>query len=102
MKTSECLIVAGIAQRQLLVLNRQTRKERGTFPNGPDDLNVPQEIAVCESIIAMMRGLLAGSLLELSFTSDGRAIAKAPDALSGTEYDNGTFREPRARRKGSP
>ena len=102
MKTSECLTIAGIAHRRLQALNRQTKSQRGTFPNGSDNLDVPQEAAMCESMIATMRGLLAVSLLELSFTSKGRAIAKAPDALHGTEYDNGTHREPLAKRKGSP
>lgn len=93
MKISNYLTIAGTARRCLMEAESSIASAPTAFPKGPDDLQLLQEVAMCESILANARALLGAQMLELDFTAGGRAQAKAPKALKGSEYDQGFHRE---------
>lgn len=101
MKVKDCLAIAGIAYRRLSAINKEIAKSETAFPKGPDFVDLSQEAAMCESVIAIARAFLSNCLLELSFNAQGRGMASPPDGLGGTRYDNGVHKEPLKRRRGS-
>jgi hypothetical protein len=88
------LSIAGIAHRRIIEAESARGANKSAFPKGPDDLHLVQEIAVCEAIIGNARALLCAQMLQLEFSSSGRALARVPEALRGGEYDRGSEDEP--------
>jgi len=88
------LTIAGTAQRRLIEVSSVVAASQAAFPKGPDDTHLVQEIATCEAIIAVARAMLSAQMLQLRFTTDGRAVAHAPSVLRGSEYDQGSHDEP--------
>jgi hypothetical protein len=93
MEIESCLAIAGTVHRRRLELESEVAESGTAFPKGPDYCNLAEEIAVCESIKASVRVLLAGHLLELDFNSNNRAVARAPSALKNTQFDRGSHQE---------
>lgn len=93
MDINDCLIIAGKAYRQLRSTKAEIASNSDAFPNGAGKIDKSMEIALCEAIISNVRGLLAQQRLELLFQADGEATAHVPNALRGSEYDEGTHYE---------
>lgn len=89
----EYLTIAGIAQRRIIELRSAAAASKDSYPSGPDDWELTQESATCEAIIANAKAMLSFHMLQLHFTTDGRATARAPKALRGSEHDMGLHRE---------
>ncbi|MBB4395090.1 hypothetical protein [Bradyrhizobium sp. ERR14] len=94
MLINDYLTIAGIAYRRKLEVDSTIQANPGAFPSGPDDTQWTGELSICEAIIANVRALLSVQLLQLEFTSEGRARAVTPDALKGGDYDQGAHDEP--------